>query len=155
MDTATRLQRYVIGELATAYKVPVLAKRHPGTMAAVITAFILAFYNGSGKGALTLWPLVGTVNQLLGALALLVITLYLAKQKVPTVFTLIPMAFMLVMTGWAMVLNLGKFFQSSNWLLFVIGLIVFILEVWMIIECVGVIKTVYGKQEEGALQPAS
>ncbi len=155
LDTATRLQRYVIGELATVYKVPFLAKRHPGTMAAVITAFILAFYNGSGKGALTLWPLVGTVNQLLGALALLVITLYLAKQKVPTVFSLIPMAFMLVMTGWAMVLNLEKFFQSSNWLLLVIGLIVFILEVWMVIECVGVIKTAYGKPEEGALQPAS
>jgi carbon starvation protein len=154
LDTATRLQRYVIGELARAYKAPVLARRHPGTMAAVITAFILAFYNGSGRGALTLWPLMGTVNQLLGALALLVVTLYLAKQKVPTSYTLLPMLFMLIMTGWAMVHSLDRFFATSNWLLFVVGIIVFALEIWMVIECVFVVKELHGKGEE-VLQPTS
>jgi carbon starvation protein len=52
---------------------------------------------------------------------------------------------MLVMTGWAMVFNLKDYFLTSNWLLFVIGLIVFVLEIWMIIECVAVFKEVYGK----------
>lgn len=134
LDTATRLQRYVIAELATAYKMPKFAERHPATLIAVITAFILAFYNGSGSGALTLWPLFGTCNQLLGALALLVITVYLAKKKVPTFYTLIPMIFMVIMTGWAMILNLKNYVATANWLLFIIGLIVFILEIWMIIE---------------------
>jgi carbon starvation protein len=154
LDTATRLQRYVISELATVYKFPKLTGRHPATMIAVISAFILAFYNGSGKGALTLWPLVGTVNQLLSSLALLVITIYLAKKKISTVYTVIPMIFMAIMTGWAMVLNLEKFFTTSNWLLFLIGLAVFFLEIWMIIECVVVMKKVYGV-EEGLPQTAS
>jgi len=103
LDTATRLQRYIIGELAIACKVPALANRHPATMIAVLTAFILSFYNGSGKGALTLWPLFGTANQLLAGLALLVITVYLVKKKIPTIYTVIPMVFMIAMTGWAMV----------------------------------------------------
>ena len=154
LDTATRLQRYVISELATVYNFPKLTGRHPATMIAVISAFILAFYNGSGKGALTLWPLVGTVNQLLSSLALLVVTIYLAKKKISTVYTVIPMIFMTIMTGWAMVLNLQKFFTSSNWLLFLIGLAVFFLEIWMIIECVVVMKKVYGV-EEGLPQTAS
>ena len=154
LDTATRLQRYVISELATVYKFPNLTGRHPATMIAVISAFILAFYNGSGKGALTLWPLVGTVNQLLSSLALLVVTIYLAKKKISTVYTVIPMIFMAIMTGWAMVLNLEKFFTTSNWLLFLIGLAVFFLEIWMMIECVVVMKKVYGV-EEGLPQPAS
>jgi len=134
LDTATRLQRYVIGELAMAYKMPRLAGRHPATLIAVLSAFVLAFYNGSGKGALVLWPLFGTVNQLLGALALLIVTIYLAKKRMSTVYTLIPMVFMTIMTGWAMLINLGDFYRNSNWLLFTIGVSVFILEVWMILE---------------------
>ena len=136
LDTATRLQRYIIGELATAYKLPFLAGRHPATILAVISAFGLAFYNGSGKGALILWPLFGTVNQLLGAMALLVITIYLSKQRISIKFTVIPMVFMIIMTGWAMLLNLTAYINDQNWLLSGIGTMVFILEIWMIIEAV-------------------
>jgi carbon starvation protein len=134
LDTATRLQRYIIGELAVAYNLPMLARRHPATLIAVLSAFTLAFYNGSGKGALVLWPLFGTINQLLGAMALLVITIYLSKRHISIKYTVIPMIFMIVMTGWAMILNLEKYYSNQNWLLFVISIIVFILEIWMIVE---------------------
>ncbi len=148
LDTATRLQRYIVAELTTAWGVPALAKKHPATIIAVVTAFILAFYNGSGKGALTLWPLFGSVNQLLAGLALLVVTVYLAYKKASLVFTMIPMIFMLFMTGWAMILNLNTFYTKSNWLLFFIGLAVFALEIWMIIESAIVLRKVYGEEEE-------
>lgn len=134
LDTATRLQRYIVGELAMAYRVPALAKRHPATLIAVITAFILAFYNGSGKGALVLWPLFGTVNQLLGAMALLVITIYLAKKHISIWYTALPLVFMVIMTGWAMLYNLHNYYHAGNWLLLGIGLVVSFLEIWMIIE---------------------
>jgi len=145
LDTATRLQRYIVGELARAWGTPALAKRHPATIIAVGTALVLAFYNGSGQGALTLWPLFGSVNQLLAGLALLVITIYLAHKKAPIRYTLIPMVFMIIMTGWAMLINLNEYFVTSNWLLFFIGLAVFILEIWMIIESAVVLKKVYGE----------
>jgi carbon starvation protein len=144
LDTATRLQRYIISELAVAWDIPALSGRHPATAVAVASAFILAFYNGSGQGALTLWPLFGSVNQLLAGLALLVVTVYLAHRKAPLAYTMAPMIFMLLMTGWAMVLNLNSFYTESNWLLFFIGLSVFILEVWMIMESAIVLIKIYG-----------
>ena len=145
LDTATRLQRYIVGELFTATGIPWAAKRHPATIIAVVTAFILAFYNGSGVGAMKLWPLFGATNQLLAGLALLVITIYLARKKTPISYTLIPMAFMIIMTGWAMLINLKGFYAGANWLLFCIGLAVFVLEIWMIIESVMVLMKLHSK----------
>ena len=146
MDTATRLQRYVVAELATAIGVPAVAKKHPATLIAVITAFFLAFYNGSGKGALTLWPLFGATNQLLAGLALLVVTIYLARKKVSALVTGIPMVFMIFMTGWAMLINLQSYYAGSKWLLFCIGLATVLLEIWMIIESVIILKEVFGTE---------
>ncbi len=148
LDTATRLQRYIVGELATAVGVPVLAKRHPATIIAVVTAFLLAFYNGSGVGAMKLWPLFGATNQLLAGLSLLVITIYLAHKRSPIVYTLIPMVFMIGMTGWAMVINLQGYFATGNWLLFSIGLCTMFLEIWMILECIFVFNKIYGSAPE-------
>ena len=86
-------------------------------------------------------------NQLLAGLGLLVITIYLARKKINIAYTVIPMIFMVIMTGWAMIINIGRYYSSANWLLFCIGLIVFVLEIWMIIESIAVIKTVYAKEE--------
>jgi len=147
LDSATRIQRYVVVELSTVWKIKPLTGRQAGTAFAVLSAILLAFYDGSGKGALKLWPLFGSVNQLLAGLALLVTTIYLARRKVNIAYTCIPMIFMLIMTGWAMILNIQKFYTTSNWLLFTIGLAVFVLEIWMVIESVVVLKTVYSRDE--------
>ncbi len=140
LDTATRIQRYVIGEFCKDIGADFLANRWVATFIAVFSAFLLAFAQKGGKGALILWPLFGTVNQLLAGLALLVATVYLAKLKKPIWFTALPMIFMLLMTGWAMVLNIQKFAKTHNTLLFVVGIIVFALEIWMIIEAIVAIR---------------
>lgn len=134
LDTATRLQRYIISEIAISCKVPALGKKHPATFIAVLTALLLAFSSGGGKGALALWPLFGSVNQLLGGLALLVITVWLARKKVPIVYTAIPMVFMVFMTAWAMQINLVHFYANREWLLLSMGSIITLLQVWMLIE---------------------
>ncbi|MCF8035972.1 MAG: carbon starvation protein A [Desulfobacteraceae bacterium] len=143
LDTATRLQRYIVGELGRAIKVPQIGGPTTATLIAVITAFILAFYNGSGKGALTLWPLFGAANQLLAGLALLVTTIYLVRKNIPSFYAAIPMVFMIIMTGWAMLLNIQNFYNSSNWLCFSIGACIMILEVWMVIEAAIYFKNPY------------
>ena len=136
LDTATRLQRYIVGELGNSLNMPKLNNPTTATSIAVITAFILSFYNGSGKGALTLWPLFGTANQLLGGLALLVITVYLVKQKKPAFVTAIPMVFMIFITTWAMLIGIRNFYLKQNMLLLTISIIIFILEVWMVLETI-------------------
>jgi len=143
LDSAARIQRYVVSELAKAHNLKFAIGRHPAAILAIGTAMWLAFANGDGKGALTLWPLFGAVNQLLAGLALLVITIYLARKKLPIGITLIPMLFMVVMTGWALTYNLISFYGQSNWLLFTIGLIIFILEIWMIVESVIILQRNY------------
>ena len=148
LDTATRLQRYIVSELGTSIGVPAIAKKHPATIIAVVTALFLAFSKPSGTGAMTLWPLFGATNQLLAGLALLVVTIYLARKKIAIFYTFIPMVFMILMTGWAMLINLSNYYGTSNWLLFFIGLATIILEIWMIIESITVLKNVYGKEVE-------
>jgi carbon starvation protein len=147
LDSATRIQRYVIVELSNAWNFKPLTGRQAATAFAVLSAALLAFYDGSGKGALKLWPLFGSINQLLAGLALLVVTIYLARRKINIAFTCIPMIFMIIMTTWAMIINIGRYYSSANWLLFVIGLAVFLLEIWMIIESVLVLKTVFAGEE--------
>ena len=134
LDTATRLQRYVIAEIATHLHAPILSKKHPATALAVLTALLLAFSGDSGKGALLLWPLFGAVNQLLGGLALLVITIWLARRQQPIAITALPMLFMTAMTIWAMQINLTHFWHDQNILLLTIGSLILILQIWMLIE---------------------
>ncbi|MBW2517892.1 MAG: carbon starvation protein A [Deltaproteobacteria bacterium] len=140
LDTATRIQRYVIGELGSGIKLETLGNRHVGTLIAVGSALILAFATGaSGKGALKLWPLFGAVNQTLAALALIIITLYLkARGGVKWLIAGLPAVFMSVMTIWALVLNQVSYGASHNVLLQVINLCILTIAVWIAIE--GVIK---------------
>ena len=139
LDTATRLQRYVIAELGNGLKVRPLTNKYVATSVAVISAGLLALWDGQGKGGLILWPLFGAANQLLGALALLVITVYLAHRRKPLLFTLIPFLLMLVMTGWAIVCKVTEFYRAyvdqgeSLHLLIITGVIAF-LEAWMVVE---------------------
>ena len=62
------------------------------------SALLLALAEGGVKGGLALWPVFGASNQLLAALALTVITLWLMRRGKPIVYTALPMAFMLAVT---------------------------------------------------------
>jgi carbon starvation protein len=134
LDTATRLQRYAISELAESLNVRLLVNRYSATAVAVVCGGILALWDGKGAGGLLLWPLFGATNQLLASLALLVLTAWLAKQAKPLLYTLIPLVFMVLMTGWAMVIQLQTYLQNRTWYLLVLGGIICALEIWMLLE---------------------
>jgi len=100
LDTTVRLSRFITAELVGPH-VKVFRNRLVASLAAVVPAFLLAM----NKGAFDrIWQLFGASNQLIAALALLVITAYLLKRGKPTLYTLIPAVFMLVTTmaalGW-------------------------------------------------------
>lgn len=138
LDTAVRLQRYVVEEIGKDIGLPAIGNRYTATTIAVVSAAVLAFVSGAdGKGALTLWPMFGGVNQLLAALALLTLTSYLKKQGGKGyLVTLLPCVFMLVMTVWAVGSNEINFIEKSNWLLAAINGGTLLLAVWMVIETV-------------------
>ncbi len=136
LDTAVRLQRYVVGEVASDLGLKKLTNRWSATTFAVLSAAALAFATGaSGVGALKLWPLFGSANQLLAALALLVISLYLKeKGKKKYLVAMIPCLFMLTVTGWAIIQNQIRFTEQKNFLLMVVSGLILILTAWMLIE---------------------
>ncbi len=150
LDTATRIQRYVVTELFTGFKVNIFQNRYLATFFVVVTAAILAFITGAdGRGALKLWPLFGAVNQTLAALALLIITLYLRKKGgLRWIIAGIPALFMAVMTGWATVQHQLEFLGGSNILLTVVNTVVMIIVAWIIIEAVAAFFRGSGETED-------
>jgi carbon starvation protein len=142
LDTATRIQRYILSELFDSVKLTALTGKYITTFLAVGTALLLAFATGpSGNGALKLWPLFGAVNQTLAGLALIIITVYLRdKGGVKWLISGIPALFMMVMTIWALILNQGDFGTAHNLLLQVVNAVILILAVWITVE--GVLRFV-------------
>jgi len=150
LDTSVRIQRYVVSELATDLRIGALTNRWSATSFAVLTAAALAFATGaSGTGAMKLWPLFGITNQLLAALALLVITLYLKRKGgLKFLVTALPCVIMLVITNWAMIRNGMIFIAEKNWLLVTIGAGIFILALWMTVEAVATFFTGRGAVQQ-------
>jgi len=136
LDTAVRLQRYVVSEISAELKITTLSNRRNATTIAVLSAAALAFATGvNGTGALRLWPLFGSANQLLGAMALLIISLYL-KRKGGKKFlvAMIPCVFLLFVTGWAIIKNQLLFISERNYLLIIIGGLILLFSFWLLIE---------------------
>jgi len=180
MDTACRLQRYVVQELAATTTpsrkggfspLAWLRGKHGATLFAVATAAFIAAIPPPGKewavanagqGGLILWPLFGATNQLLGGLSFLVITFYLWRRQTPVWFLVVPMIFMLIMPLWAMLWQVfvggpdnPSWFSQGNWMLVSFALVTLVLEVWMIIEAVRLFPRVKGVIEDNAVVPVS
>lgn len=163
LDSSTRLQRYIIAELAgggketgaAGFRLPVLTNRYVGTAVAVLTGLALAVGDafsrnaegalvglaGAGKGGLVLWPIFGATNQLLAGLALLVISVWLVRKQRSAWVTAVPMVFMLAMTGWAIVELMRGFASEAgrNPLLLGVSLMMLVFEIWIVIEAVAMV----------------
>jgi len=137
LDSATRLLRYNVTEMGETFRLPLLKNRFVAATVAIAAIWFFAFFRIEEDFAgLILWQLFGTTNQLLAGLGLLAITVYLFRRGKPIVYTLIPMAFMLVSTLWAMGINLIDFWKQDQWLLFITGATLYLLAVWLTIETV-------------------
>ena len=133
MDTGLRLQRFVIqeaGELA-GIKVNTLV----GTVLAVGVCMTLAFGAGAdGSGGMIIWPLFGTTNQLLAGLTLAIITVILIKKGRPAIYTLVPLVFLLAMSIFALLVQMGQFYRAENWLLLGMDVVILIAALWVTLE---------------------
>ena len=108
LDVATRLGRYVFQEL-TGWK-----GRWGGVWATLATlalpAMSVSWTVRDPAGVIVpawkvFWTLFGTSNQLLAALTLVTITVWLKRTNRPWLVSAVPAAFMLTMTMWSLVLT--------------------------------------------------
>ncbi len=134
MDTGVRLQKYVFQEFGEMWHQSWLTNRTVATFLAAGTSLLLAIREPGGQGALVIWPLFGTSNQLLAGLALLTITVWLKHRKIPVIYTIIPMIFVLVMTIWAMLINLRNYFAEGKIVLIIFGLLILGGVIWIVGE---------------------
>lgn len=137
-----------------------LTNKHGATIFAIMIAGAIAAMPApgsewsianAGKGGLILWPMFGATNQLLGGLAFLVITFYLWRRGKAIWFVALPLAFMIVVPAWAMVLQLKLWFAADtiNIPLVAMAIATLALEAWMLVEAVLLFPKAKGILEDG------
>ncbi len=141
LDSATRIQRFIIAELARSLRIWPLTNRYLATLLAVLPAMALVFISVSdpSTGRQTqvgwvLWPLFGASNQMLAAITLMVLAVYFWKRGRPVKALVLPMLFVMIITIWSILLSMGGFLQQENWLLLGLNGLLLTLILWMMLE---------------------
>jgi carbon starvation protein len=146
LDTATRLTRYQIQEL-TNMKVD----KYTATLITVAAAMALLLVKTHGPTGnvipawAAIWPIFGASNQLVAALALLAIGVWVAKGlKKNNQFAMVPMWFMLVTTVAALGIMIkdNLAYASPNYVLVVPSIILLVLALLMVFESMKALKQV-------------
>jgi carbon starvation protein len=162
LDTATRIGRYLVQELAQGAKkqntfTKAVSNMYVATVLTIAISVVLLI-----AGYAKIWPIFGSANQLLAALALLAITAWLLRKGQKAWETIIPVIFMFAVTftaivmlviqhAKAFVLALSSPTAGSNpWIdhlpLAVIGCVLFVLAVLQVIEAVRVLSRPRAKE---------
>lgn len=98
LDVCMRLGRYIVQEL--------IGWRTKGgaLLGTLVTVALPVYFVGFGETGIwaKFWILFGASNQLLAALTLLAVSVWLYQSRQRIAFTLLPMAFVLVITLWAL-----------------------------------------------------
>ena len=140
LDTCTRLARFTLQEYFEDMPQPaaqVMAKnRYLSTTIVVILSVLLL---ASGEFS-RLWPIFGSANQLLAALALLTIGVWLIKKNISATFVTIPMFFMFTVTLASLGLFAWKNFQDEGYILASIALTLFVLAIALIVLAIRSLK---------------
>ena len=138
MDTGVRLQRYIVQEIAEVAGWHKLARNLTLAGAvAVVVPLAMALVPGGGEDGYTfgvLWQLFGTTNQLTAGLALAVVAVWVTRGGRNPISTIVPLVFLLVMTTWALIVNLKNFIEADQWVLAPIDAIIFVLAMWLVVE---------------------
>lgn len=94
LDASTRLNRYIVQEGFGAKYGGLLKNQFFASFIVVLLTLLVCLSGGYQK----IWSVFGAANQLIGTLALFVVTVYLLGVKAPKWYTLLPALFMLLFT---------------------------------------------------------
>lgn len=151
LDACTRLARYVFMEF-TGWKSRI--GLYGATLVSVgVPALVLSMPPAAVNGKATalwliFWNLFGSSNQLLAALALLAVTVWLARRGRTPWLTLGPTIFMLVMTTWSLGLTLwqrGRLLaagtaQPAHQMEFWVALVLVVMSLWLVVEALLLVR---------------
>ena len=140
LDTCTRLARFTLQEYFEDMPQPaaqVMAKNRYLSTTIVIILSVLLLASGEFE---KLWPIFGSANQLLAALALLTIGVWLMKKNISATFVTIPMFFMFTVTLASLGLFAWKNFQDEGYVLASIASILFVLAIALILLAIRSLK---------------
>jgi carbon starvation protein len=139
LDTATRLARFMFQEYfetnTSTNKTTFITNRYVATGITIAFGAALTF---SGK-TMSIWPVFGSANQLLAALALLALTVWVANLKKGYLFVMIPMIFMFTVTLTALGMLIYQNIIATNYTLSVISILLFVLAVLLGIKAYNVL----------------
>ncbi len=136
LDTATRTTRYITEEFfGKGFKLKLFMNRFFSSAIIIFFAGCLAFGNWKA-----IWPVFGASNQLVAALALFIVSLWLISQKKNSFVSFLPAIFMFLITFTALISQSFVFFSQKNSLLFVISVILVFLSLLMLFEVYSFLK---------------
>lgn len=140
LDTSTRLARFIFQEFFDQDNKKINNTKNPLTNMYVSTAFTVAV---SGllavMGYQKIWPIFGSANQLLAAISLLAIAIWLASSKKSYKELVIPIVFMFIVTTFSLILNI-KSNIGTNLALVVIAFVLLVLSIILILEAIKLVK---------------
>jgi carbon starvation protein len=111
VDVSTRLGRYIVQELL---RMPSRLGAWVGTFATVALPVYFVAFAPPGSWV-KFWTLFGASNQLLAALTLLALSVWLHQRRQRVAFTLVPMVFVLITTLYALVrLTVANFSAATT-----------------------------------------
>jgi carbon starvation protein len=140
LDTATRIQRFILSELGTAVKLPILKNRYVATVAAIVPALMLTLWQVTDpvtgiatQAGWVLWPIFGATNQMLAALTLMMLSIYFWKKGKSVLPLMIPFFFVTITTLASLVLKAQSFVENNRFLLVIDGILAALI-LWMLYE---------------------
>jgi carbon starvation protein len=146
LDTVARVGRFIFQELFSG-RGPIAGRQLTGASLLLTNRFIASAIMILAGGYLALsgkwqfiWPLFGSSNQMMAAIALLAITMWLVKKKNVSWFVQIPMYIMFAVTISALVTLCISNFKAANYILGVIAIFLLVVTGVLIIEAVRSIK---------------
>lgn len=150
LDTAVRLNRYLFEDLwKTMFRTPprVLGSYYFNSFLCVALMLALARTNAF----LSIWPIFGTANQLLAALTLTCVTVWLMNKRRPFIFALAPAGFMIATTTASLIeLLFTKYIPERNVTLTIAAVLLLVLSVAFVALAISFIRKTGERQDEKA-----
>jgi carbon starvation protein len=134
LDTATRLARFAFQEFFQSSSprpaTTLLTNRFAATLVTLAVCFVLVRSGGTDR----VWPLFGSANQLLAALALLAVSVWIGRRTGKNAFVRYPMFVMFAVSLSALGLQAWKNLEQGHYVLAGLAVLLFVLAVVLVRE---------------------